>query len=126
MVLELTDNIYDNCDSPICEDPIEVYLISYPSIADDCENVYIAWKVTGLESESSLFPNKILWSFGDQGFSNSSSSETIIQNYYTNFTCSQGPGLLYIKARVGVNGKFYESNVHIIIVGEGDCSESEE
>ncbi|KKL09431.1 hypothetical protein LCGC14_2565920, partial [marine sediment metagenome] len=50
MAIEFTDNSYNPCDSPVCDDLIGVYLISYPSDADYCGTIRVDWRATGLDT----------------------------------------------------------------------------
>jgi len=121
-VLNNQDN-YDPCDPFICDNLIDVYIVSYPRIADNCERIRIIWKIDGLDSGVDPTSNFLFWSLNDQTFSNNSSSQNRGQDYFVDLNCPQGPGVLYLKVRIRVDNNFYSSEVCVIPVGDGGCSD---
>ena len=115
---------YDECESPVCPDSIEVRILTYPIRVCEGDELTISWTIDGIVEGQYISFNAILWSFNDQTFDNTSHSINSNSPYYTTFTAPMGGGTIFFKARAIINGTFYESDIKSIPVIE-DCEPDE-
>jgi hypothetical protein len=116
MTFNRYENGFDKCDSPICEEDVQIDILDITCTKS--KKLYLEWYINDIKSRdlsNRLKLNQVLWS-NNKSFDNINFSITESEPYRAEIDISNLSGLVYLKIKIQIDSTFFESDEKVFSI----------